>query len=100
MTGAPNWREIDGCCQVVIRFSGKTLLTRIQSNSYRFLLFSGLLTWFTFLFSSFFHLKEMPQEEANLVMNHRRLWSAHLNPLSTELQGILKDLAGRNLGEM
>ncbi|XP_066019327.1 protein virilizer homolog isoform X2 [Pocillopora verrucosa] len=39
-------------------------------------------------------LEEMPQEEANLVMNHRRLWSAHLNPLSTELQGILKDLAG------
>ena len=36
----------------------------------------------------------MPQEEANQVMNHRRLWSAHLNPLSTELQGILKDLAG------
>ena len=27
-------------------------------------------------------------------MNHRLLWSAHLNPLSTELQGILKDLAG------
>ena len=42
----------------------------------------------------------MPQEEANLVMNHRRLWSAHLNPLSTELQGILKDLAGRNLSGM
>ena len=37
----------------------------------------------------------MSQEEANQVMNHRRLWSAHLNPLSTELQGILKDLAGR-----
>ncbi|XP_068721343.1 protein virilizer homolog isoform X6 [Montipora capricornis] len=39
-------------------------------------------------------LEDMPQEEANQVMNHRRMWSAHLNPLSTELQGILKDLAG------
>ncbi|XP_067052413.1 protein virilizer homolog isoform X1 [Acropora muricata] len=39
-------------------------------------------------------LEDMPLEEANQVMNHRRLWSAHLNPLSTELQGILKDLAG------
>lgn len=39
----------------------------------------------------------MSQEEANQVMNHRRLWSAHLNPLSTELQGILKDLAGTTL---
>lgn len=39
-------------------------------------------------------LENMSQEEANQVMNHRRLWSAHLNPLSTELQGILKDLAG------
>ena len=39
----------------------------------------------------------MSQEEANQVMNHRRLWSAHLNPLSTELQGILKDLAGTAL---
>ncbi|CAH3176041.1 unnamed protein product [Porites evermanni] len=38
--------------------------------------------------------EDIPQEEAGQVMNHRLLWSAHLNPLSTELQGILKDLAG------
>jgi len=45
-------------------------------------------------------LEDMSQEDANQVMNHRRLWSAHLNPLSTELQGILKDLAGRTLRQM
>ena len=38
--------------------------------------------------------QDLAPEETNQVMNHRRLWSAHLNPLSTNLQGILKALAG------
>ncbi|XP_032239256.2 protein virilizer homolog isoform X2 [Nematostella vectensis] len=39
-------------------------------------------------------LEELPPEDVTQAMNHRLLWSAHLNPLSSDLQEILKSLAG------
>lgn len=36
----------------------------------------------------------MTEEEVTVAVNQRKLWSAHLHPLSEEIQAILRNLSG------
>ncbi|CAB3997684.1 Hypothetical predicted protein [Paramuricea clavata] len=39
-------------------------------------------------------LEDLPEDEVEKLIKHRLLWSAHLNPLTSTIQGMLKDLSG------